>query len=105
MKKKQHNENEEVLKDMSKLFLFWVGLIICVLSVAGFFVSSEWIVSSYQKTFLEYSGNDSNASSFLLDLELTFLKIARWLKDLPIWAKIVGVVVGGIMALANYEDD
>jgi hypothetical protein len=105
MKNKHLSENEEVIKDMSKLFLFWLGIIICLLSVAGFFVSSEWIAKNYLKTISDYSGNDSNASSFLVEVEIFFLKVASWLKKLPIWAKIVGVVVGGIMAAANHEDD
>ena len=104
MKKKELTENEEVIKDMSKLLLFWIGIIICILSIVGFFVSSEWISNSYQKSFSDYSGNDSNASSFLLNLELYFLKVAGWLKELPIWTKIIGVIWGGIIAASNHED-
>lgn len=104
MKNNHLSENEEVFKDMSRLFLFWLGVIICLLSVAGFFVSSEWIAKNYLKTIAEYGGDDSNASSLLLEVEIFFLKVASWLKKLPIWAKIAGVVVGGIMAAANHED-
>jgi hypothetical protein len=104
MKNNHLSENVEVFKDMSRLFLFWLGVIICLLSVAGFFVSSEWIANNYIKTIAEYSGDDSNASSLLLEVEIFFLKVASWLKKLPIGAKIAGVVVGGIMAAANHED-
>ncbi|MFM2139042.1 MAG: hypothetical protein RJA57_1349 [Bacteroidota bacterium] len=82
-------------------FIFWVGMLVFGLALVSFFISSEWIVKTYFETLAEVGSNDSDAANFFQKLVFMLLKFAAWLKQLPMGAKVAGLVIGGLIALAG----
>jgi hypothetical protein len=96
---------EEVSNEISNLFLKWLGVIICVLSLVGFFVSTEWAVKFIIEHELEFGTNDSEASKLIYLIGVKLVETALWLKKLPVIVKIIGVISGGILWLKYNEAD
>jgi hypothetical protein len=92
---------EDIYNDFKK----WIGILICGLSVIGFFISSDNISDFFWETLsINQTQGDSNASEFLVVIILFLVSVLVWLKKLPIAAKIIGFIVGGIIWLI-YADD
>lgn len=105
MNKQQQVENEDVLKQIFSYFAMWVGIVICVLSALSFFISTETMLRWLLEAEIEHQGNDSDASTILYNLQIKLLELGIWLKDLPLAAKIGGVVVGGLLWFSNADHD
>jgi hypothetical protein len=97
-------------KETGSEFLFWVGLITLVLSLTGLFASSQWISELSNEMFADLSrmgSDDSDFSSFagtiLFWTEFYIIKLIFWLKSLPVWSKVAGVIAGGWLSLSNLD--
>jgi hypothetical protein len=103
MEQEEKNEVAEkinVTRIYLKQLFFWIGVIVCLLSLFAFFASTDWLKSS-----LDFKDNDSDASSLLNEVASYLLTFALKLKNLPIWFKIAGALGGGAIALFTYKDD
>jgi hypothetical protein len=86
-------------QDIFSDILQWAGLIIAGLSIAGLFVSSEWLIKASYETMTEFGSNDSEASSFLYKVFIEILNFSSWLKVLPTGYKISGIIIGGLLLI------
>ena len=93
-------ENLQVTHILLKQLFFWIAFIVCALCIFAFFASTDWINST-----LDFKKNDSDAGSLLNELASYLLNFAMWLKELPVWLKIVGASAGGAIAFFSYKDD
>jgi hypothetical protein len=97
------SEQDETVKEISKYLMMWVGIVVCVLSVVSFFLSTETLVRLLLETELEHVGDDSDASSLIYNIEIKLLELGIWLKGLPLAAKISGTVLGGLLWFSNAD--
>ena len=97
------SEQDETVKEISKYLMMWVGIVVCVLSVVSFFLSTETQVRLLLETELEHVGDDSDASSLIYNIEIKLLELGIWLKGLPLAAKISGTVLGGLLWFSNAD--
>ncbi len=98
-------EYYETIKDILSDCLKWIGIVVCILSLVSFFISSEWIIKTLFEVEMEHSiMDDSDASTLIKKVEIYMLEFAFWLKELPVVAKIIGAVVGGIIWYFSIED-
>jgi hypothetical protein len=98
------SQDENIEKEISSYLLMWLGIVICILCAVGFFISSEWLITQSINTSNEYRNDDSNAGNFLYQIEIIMIDIAIWLKNLPVVAKIIGVIVGLILWFTNSNE-
>ena len=97
------SEQDETVKEISKYLMMWVGIVVCVLSIVSFFLSTETLVRLLLETELEHVGDDSDASGLIYNVEIKLLELGIWLKGLPIAAKISGTVLGGLLWFSNAD--
>lgn len=97
------SEQDETVKEISKYLMMWVGIVVCVLSVVSFFLSTETLLRLLLETELEHVGDDSDASSLIYNIEMKLLELGIWLKGLPLAAKISGTVLGGLLWFSNAD--
>jgi hypothetical protein len=97
-------QEENISREITNYIFKWIGIVVCVLSALSIFVTTEWIVSIILESEMEFGQDDSDASAFLKNIGYIMAKIGLWLKKLPIYAKISGIVIGGIIWFSNTED-
>jgi hypothetical protein len=102
--KNDAGSDENIVNEISSYLLMWLGIVICILCAVGFFISSEWLLTQSINTSYKYRNDDSDAGNFLYQVEIIMLNIAIWLKNLPVVAKIIGVIVGGILWFTNSDE-
>jgi hypothetical protein len=98
------NTQNDISKEISNYFIKWIGIVICILSLVGFFISSDSILKLIFEMEADHKINDSNAGAFLYSIELFLLNLLIWLKKLPVAAKIVGIIIGGLLWFTHNED-
>ena len=104
MQQKNKDENAAVFNDIKRQIYFWLGILIALICIGGFFLSSDWINDTYRSTMSELDNNDSDIGNILTQLTGYLLDFAIWLKALPVWTKIIGIIVGGAIAILNHDD-
>jgi hypothetical protein len=102
---KYTNEKAEVYNEIKRQVFFWSGILIAAICISGLFVSSDWIKDTYHSTMSELDNNDSDAGNILTEALSYILDFAIWLKELPIWIKILGAFGGGAIVFFTYKDD
>ena len=98
------NSGEDTLRAISSYILMWIGIVMCVLCAAGFFVSTDWLLTQAINASSEYQNNDSDAASLLFKIEMIMLDVALWLKNLPVATKVIGIIIGGLLWFSNSDD-
>jgi hypothetical protein len=101
--KKVHNE-ENTYQEISNYFIKWLGIVVCVLSLIGLFINSESILNLIFEMERDHRLNDSNAGEILYSIELFMLNLLIWLKKLPIVAKVIGAIIGGLLWFTHNEE-
>lgn len=112
---KQESEDsiEGTLNEIFSYFIKWIGIIVFFLCASSFFISTEWLVELILETSSTSStaNNDSDFGQLLVKLDEFIIKVeefminlAIWLKNLPLFARIIGLVVGGLLWIMNYKD-
>jgi hypothetical protein len=104
-KKNDQGEYDEVLNDIKRFALLFGGGLLCAFCIGGLFISSDWINDTYHNTMSELNNNDSDIVNILTEALSYILDFAIWLKDLPVWTKIIGALCGGTIVLITYYDD
>ena len=97
-------KEDNVVRGIYNYYIKWLGIIICSLCVFSFFVSTNWIITLIKETNQEYGRTDSDASKFLYTIGIYIAEFGYWLKKLPIFIKVIGIVVGGIIWVTHNED-
>ena len=100
--KKIHTE-ENTYQEISNYFIKWLGIVVCVLSLIGLFINSESILKLYYEA-QEFRNDDSNIAQLLFSITSLILKVLVKLKKLPIAAKVIGLILGGILWITHNDD-
>lgn len=98
------NHEENIAKEITSYIFKWIGIVVCVLSIGSIFISTEWILSIILESEKDFGQDDSDAGVFLKKIGYLIAELGWWLKNLPIYVKISGIVFGGIIWLSNNED-
>ena len=97
---------KEIANDVGLTFIIWFGVILIVLGATGLFISSTYIIELQATTIETYVGDDSDISILLFTVELYFVQILAWLKELPVGVKIGGIIIGLILTIiASHDND
>jgi len=99
------NQEENIAKEITSYIFKWIGIVVCVLSICSIFISTEWILSIILESKKDFGLDDSDAGVLLKKILYSIAKLGLWLKNLPIYVKISGIVFGGIIWLANNNND
>jgi hypothetical protein len=107
MKQKNNDaqENAQVFKAIRRYILFGAGILLAAICIGGMFLSSDWINETYRSSLSDLNNNDSDAGSFLTGLTSYLLDFAIWLKELPVWGKMIGAIVGGALVFFNHDGE
>lgn len=98
------NQEENIAKEIFSYIFKWIGIVVCVLSICSIFISTEWILSGILEIEKDFGQVDSDAGVLLKKIGYLIAEFMLWLKNLPIYVKISGIIFGGIIWLSNNDD-
>jgi len=101
---KEKEEFDELMKLITRVIFKWIGIVVCVLSICSIFISTEWILSGILEIEKDFGQVDSDAGVLLKKIGYLIAEFMLWLKNLPIYVKISGIIFGGIIWLSNNDD-
>jgi hypothetical protein len=97
-------QDVNTFKEITNYLLMWIGIVVCVLSAVSLFISTEWAINFLIENEIEFGNNDSDVNILFTKIGYKMVEFGLWLKKLPIYIKIIGIISGVIIWFSYHED-